>query len=67
MQGVVDLMIEFDDHFVLVDFKYSKLNINALKEKYQNQLKLYKLAIEKAYKKLVTASYIYHINSGEIL
>lgn len=67
VQGVVDLMIEFEDHFVLVDFKYSKLNINSLKSRYSNQLNLYKLAIEKAYHKPVTASYIYHINTGDIL
>lgn len=67
VQGVVDLMVEFDDHFVLIDFKYSKRDINALKERYKTQLELYKMAIEKAYHKPVTESYIYKINSGEII
>ncbi len=66
IQGVVDLILEFDDHIVLVDYKYSSLPINKLKEKYSNQILLYKIAIEKAYKKPVTESYIYSIKSGEL-
>lgn len=65
VQGVVDLMIEFDDRIILVDFKYSKSNIDVLTEKYATQLKLYKLAIEKAKHKKVTESYIYQINTGD--
>ncbi len=66
VQGVVDLMIEFDDHITLVDFKYSKSHIDVLKEKYATQLKLYKLAIEKAKHKKVTESFIYQINTGDL-
>ena len=66
VQGVVDLMIETNEGFILIDYKYSKLNIHKLREKYNNQLKLYKLAIEKAYKKPVLKSLIYQINTGEI-
>lgn len=66
IQGVVDLMIEFDDHIVLVDFKYSHSNIEVLRAKYDMQLKLYKLAIEKAKHKKVSQSLIYQINTGEI-
>ena len=67
VQGVVDLMVEFPDHFVLIDFKFSKRDINTLQERYKTQLDLYKMAIEKAYHKPVTESYIYKINSGEII
>ena len=67
VQGVVDMMIEFEDHFVLIDFKYSKSNITTLKERYKTQLQLYKMAIEKAYKKPVKNAYIYKINTGELI
>lgn len=66
VQGVVDLIIEFDDHIILVDYKHSKSNIKVLKDTYKTQLKLYKLAIEKAKNKKVTESYIYHINTGDL-
>lgn len=66
VQGVVDLMIEFEEEIVLIDFKYSKLNIDTLKEKYSTQLELYKLAIEKAYNKRVAKSLIYKIDTGEM-
>ena len=66
VQGVIDLMFEFDDHIVLIDYKYSSLPINKLKEKYKNQIMLYKIAIEKAYKKPVTESYIYSIKTGDL-
>jgi len=67
VQGVVDMMIEFDDHFVLIDFKYSNSSIHTLKERYKTQLLLYKMAIEKAYKKPVKDAFIYKINSGELI
>lgn len=66
VQGIVDLILEFDDHIILVDYKYSSIPIDKLKQKYNNQILLYKLAIEKAYKKPVTESYIYSIKTGEL-
>ena len=66
VQGVVDLIIEFDDHLVVVDYKFSRLSAAVLKKKYSEQLKLYKLAVEKAYNKPVKDTYIYAINTGEL-
>ena len=66
IQGVVDLILEFEDYMILVDYKYSNLPLNKLTEKYKTQLLLYKIAIEKAFKKPVKQSYIYSIKSGEI-
>ncbi len=66
VQGVVDLILEFDDHIILVDYKYSSLPIKSLCKKYSTQLMLYKMAIERAYKKPVTHSYIYSIKTGEL-
>lgn len=66
VQGVVDLIIEFEDYIILVDYKHSKSNINTLKDRYKAQLQLYQLAIEKAKHKKVSHAYIYHINTGDI-
>ena len=66
VQGIVDLILEFDDHIVLVDYKYSNSSINKLIERYSTQLKLYKIALERAFKKPVSHSYIYSIKTGEL-
>ncbi|MBO5954378.1 MAG: PD-(D/E)XK nuclease family protein [Clostridia bacterium] len=67
VQGVVDLLIEEEDGFVIVDYKFSSLPIYVLKQKYAEQLALYKLAVEKAFKKPVKQTLIYSINTGELL
>ncbi len=67
IQGVVDLIIEFEDKITIVDYKFSNLKIDVLKQKYIEQLCLYKLAVEKAFKKPVEHVYIYSINTGELL
>lgn len=66
IQGVVDLVIEKETSIDIVDYKFSSLPIKLLKEKYSEQLRLYKLAVEKAYNKQVENMYIYSINSGEL-
>lgn len=66
VQGVVDLILEFDDHIILIDYKYSNLPIDKLAEKYRTQIMLYKLAIERAFKKPVSKSYIYSIKTGDL-
>lgn len=66
VQGVVDLILEFDDHVELIDYKYSNSPINKLTKKYSTQILLYKIAIEKAFKKPVTRSYIYSIKTSEL-
>ena len=50
VQGVVDLLIEEHDGFVIVDYKFSSLPVRVLKQKYAEQLLLYKQAVEKAFK-----------------
>lgn len=66
VQGVIDLILEFDDHIVLIDYKYSSLPINKLTEKYKTQLLLYKIALERAFKKPVKNAHIYSIKTGEL-
>ena len=67
VQGVVDLIIEYADSFTIVDYKFSSLPAKLLKEKYAEQLKLYKQALELAYNKPVKNTFIYSINSGELV
>lgn len=67
IQGVVDLIVEREDSIDIVDYKFSSLPIKQLKEKYKEQLKLYKKAVESAMKKPVENMFIYSINSGELL
>ena len=67
VQGVVDLIVEHEDYIDIVDYKFSNLKINVLKEKYAEQLKLYKLAVEKAFNKPVKNTFIYSIKTGELL
>ena len=43
IQGVVDLIIEKENSIILVDYKFSSLPAKVLKEKYAEQLNLYKL------------------------
>ena len=66
VQGVVDLMIEYKDSITIVDYKFSTLDVEILKQKYQEQLALYKLAVERAYNKKVEHMYIYSIMTGEL-
>ena len=66
VQGVVDLIIEHEDNIDIVDYKFSNLPIRLLKQKYSEQLSLYKSAVEKAFKKKVNNTYIYSINTGEL-
>lgn len=66
VQGVVDLIIEHEDSVDIVDYKFSSLPVRILKQKYSEQLKLYKLAVEKAFNKKVSNTYIYSINTGEL-
>ncbi|MBR6778691.1 MAG: UvrD-helicase domain-containing protein [Clostridia bacterium] len=67
VQGIVDLLLEYKDYFVIIDYKFSSLPIEILKQKYTEQLSLYKLAVEKAYNKKVDKVLIYSINTGELL
>ena len=50
----------------IVDYKFSTLKVDVLKEKYAEQLALYKKAVESAFGKSVKNTYIYSINTGEL-
>ena len=53
IQGVVDLLIEEEDGFIVVDYKASSAGPDALKARYAGQLDLYAQAAERILKKPV--------------
>ena len=56
IQGVVDLLIEYQDKVVLIDYKTNKTkNRELLRQEYEMQLKLYKMATELSFHKNVLA------------
>jgi len=63
VNGQIDIMFEFEDEIVLLDFKTDKIKREGL---YDDQLKIYKLAIEESLNKPVKKSYIYWYNFSEL-
>lgn len=63
VQGIIDLyFIDKDGNLILVDYKTDKVkDENELKEKYKNQLKIYKQALEISLNKNVYKTYIYSL------
>ncbi len=58
IQGVIDLLIEDDDGFVVVDYKTTRPE-NVINDVYKTQLDIYSQAVEKVLKKPVKDRYIY--------
>ncbi len=76
VQGVVDLILVYADHVVLVDYKTdrirdkysSKENAMAeMKRRYEVQLKLYRQAVEAILEKPVNGTYLYFFDSQDLL
>ena len=60
VQGIIDLYyINKNDEIILVDYKTDKKSENELKKCYNNQLEIYKEAIENSLNKNVSRIYIY--------
>lgn len=59
--GFIDLLVEYSDHFDIIDYKLSNIN----SEEYNKQLQGYKDYIENKYKKPANA-YLYSINKDEL-
>ncbi len=68
LQGVIDLIVidEDKDEAEIVDYKYSVLSPDALKEKYAKQLFLYAFAVNKILNKKVTKTTLVNLYRGEI-
>ena len=67
LQGVIDLLTVCGDTAQIFDYKYSQLDGESLREKYQKQLDLYAYAVEKVLNKKVTDKFIVNIYSGDVV
>ncbi len=72
LQGVVDLLVEFKDTCVLIDFKSdrienSKTAINRLKRQYQIQIDVYKEAMQNIYKHHSIEAYLYLFEINQLI
>lgn len=60
IKGIIDLVFEKDGHLVIVDYKSDRrISENMLAERYRNQLRLYKSAIELITGETVSELYLY--------
>ena len=66
VQGVIDLFIDGDEK-IIVDFKHSALRDEETLKKYQKQLNLYKLAVERAINAKVDKILLYSFNTGKTI
>ncbi len=68
LQGIIDCYFYEDDKVVLVDYKSDFYdNIEEIKEKYRQQIQLYKIAIEKITKKTVKNQILYLFSSKSVI
>ena len=69
IQGVVDMyIVTKDNKYIIIDFKTDRVeNSNELLDRYSLQLKVYRKAIEKAYKVSVDKTYIYSFALKELI
>ena len=68
VQGVIDCYFEEDDGLVLIDYKNSYLqkgqDPSEIVDRYREQMRLYRRALEKAENKPVKESWIYLFRNG---
>ena len=64
VQGIIDLLYFTDEGAVLVDYKFSNRSEEALRHAYENQLRLYKSAIEEIFDVKVVRSALVLLNSA---
>ncbi len=67
IQGVIDCLVEEDDGFILIDYKTDYIPPGKASEtakKYQGQLNLYSMAVERILKKPVKEKYLYFFAAG---
>ena len=61
VKGFIDQVIKIDGEYYIVDLKTSYMDINHIKDSYENQLILYSAIYEKLYKVKVKAAYIFDL------
>lgn len=70
IQGIIDLLIEEEDGWLLIDYKTDRtagLSDTALLERYQVQIELYSRAIESIWKRSLTDKILYFFDGGRIV
>ncbi len=67
IQGIIDLL-SFGEKNIIIDYKLTKIkNSNILINIYKTQLKLYKIAVEKAFNIAINEVYLYNFNTQEMI
>lgn len=64
LQGAIDALCEFEDGFVLVDYKSDRKSPEQLIETYSSQLSYYAMAVEKLFGKPVKEAYIWSFGNS---
>ena len=68
LQGVVDLILEWEDGVKLIDYKTDRVTQpEELVRRYATQLACYQLAVEEYFQKPVTGSYLYSFGLGKLV
>ncbi|WP_440896217.1 helicase-exonuclease AddAB subunit AddA [Amphibacillus sp. Q70] len=74
LQGIIDLLVETDEGWVIVDYKTDQVakvvdeqEINRLKKRYQIQIKLYKEAIETILQVKIYQTYLYFFDQSLLI
>lgn len=68
VQGTIDCFFEEDGKLVLIDYKTDRYaHPDEIRRRYQKQIDLYALALEKKYLKKVSEKYIYLFEKCDIL
>ena len=67
VQGIIDCLIDDPDGLVLIDFKtdrVSQASVGAVAQGYEIQMMLYRLAVERSFKKGVKEAILYFLRPG---
>lgn len=67
LQGIIDLFVDCGEYLILVDYKYSSMTKESLINRYKNQLKFYKLALENAFSKPVKETYLLSLKDANLI
>jgi ATP-dependent helicase/nuclease subunit A len=77
VQGIIDCLVEEEDGFILLDYKSDNIQDRfagdfdvakeVLKERYELQVRLYSLAIERIFHKPVKEKYLYFFDGAHVL
>lgn len=74
LQGIIDLLVETDDGWTIIDYKTDRVNrvvdeqeIDRLKDRYQTQLRLYQEAIETILNVEINQSYLFFFDQSLLI